>query len=152
MKIILNQDVPNLGEEGDVKVVADGYARNFLIPKKFAVPYNKNNIYNLEQKKQAIEKRKEEKRKTALGLKERLADEQVVLEMSAGEKGKLFGAVTTAMIADELAKSGISVDKKKIDLPKAGVKTIGNYTVSIKLYGGNTADLKLEVKAAEQEA
>lgn len=151
MKIILNQDVANLGEEGDVKVVADGYARNYLIPQNKALPYTKNNIVILEQKKKAIEQRKEEKRKTALGLKERLAEEKITLSMSVGDKGKLFGAVTTATIADELSKLGISVDKRKIDLPSQGIKVVGNYTVTIKLYGGNTAELKLEVLAAEQD-
>jgi len=152
MKVILNQDIINLGEEGDVKVVADGYARNFLIPKKMVLPYNKNNVVILEQKKQAIERRKEEKRKNALGLKERLADENISLSMPVGEKGKLFGAVTATTIADELAKNGITVDKRKIDLPGQGIKVIGNYVVTVKLYGGNTADLKVEVKATEQDA
>ena len=151
MKVILNQDIANLGEQGDVKVVADGYARNFLIPKKMAVPYTRANITNLEQKKLIIEKNREEKRKNALGIKERLQEEKLTLAMPAGEKGKLFGAVTSSNIADELAKLGIAVDKKKIDIPSPGIKTIGNYVVKIKLYGGNSADLKIDVEAAEKE-
>jgi large subunit ribosomal protein L9 len=152
MKIILNQDIANLGEEGDVKVVADGYARNFLIPKKMAVPYNKVNLTIFEQKKMAIEKRKEEKRKDALGLKDRLVSEEVVLTMPAGEKGKLFGAVTASTIVEELTKMGLSVEKKRVEVPENSIKLVGTYTVKIKLYGGEVADLKVTVNAAEKAA
>jgi len=152
MKIILNQDIANLGEEGDVKVVADGYARNFLIPKKMAVPYNKVNLTIFEQKKMAIEKRKEEKRKDALGLKDRLVSEELVLTMPAGEKGKLFGAVTASTIVEELTKMGLSVEKKRIEIPENSIKLVGTYTVKVKLYGGEVADLKVTVNAAEKAA
>lgn len=152
MKIILSQDVANLGEEGDVKVVADGYARNFLIPKGMAVVCTKQNLNNLEQKKAAIDKRKDEKKKAALGLKERLAGENIEIIMPVGEKGRLFGAVTSQTIIDELAKLGISLEKKKVEVPEHAIKMVGNYTVKIKLYGGESADLKVEVKGAEKEA
>jgi len=148
MKVILYKDQPNLGEEGDIKVVADGYARNYLIPKKIAVAFTKANQNSLEQKKAAIEKRKDEKRKNALSLKERLVEENITIKMPAGEKGRLFGSVTPSMIADEFQKSGISVEKKKIEITQP-VKTVGNYTVLVKLYGGETADVKLVVEAAE---
>ena len=118
MKIILNQDIVNLGEEGDIKVVTDGYARNFLFPKKMAVPYNKQNLNMFGQKKLAIEKRKEEKRKEAMGLKERLASEVISVTMPAGEKGKLFGAVTSSTIVEELVKIGLKVEKKRIEIPE----------------------------------
>jgi large subunit ribosomal protein L9 len=151
MKIILNKDVINLGEEGDVKIVADGYARNFLIPQKMALPFTKGNVKNLEQKKNAIEQRKEEKQKGALSLKERLTEEAITLSMSVGEKGKLFGAVTPATIVEELAKNGINVDKRKVELPGQGIKVVGEYIVNIKLYGGKNAELKINVKPLEQE-
>ena len=146
MKIILNQDISNLGEEGDVKVVADGYARNFLIPKKLAVPYNKANLNMFEQKKVAIEKRKEAKRKDAMGVKERLAGEELVISMPAGDKGKLFGAVTAATIVEELGKMGLTIVKKNVDIPAHSIKVTGTSTVIIKLYGGETAELKVTVK------
>ncbi len=150
MKIILNQDIANLGEEGDIKVVADGYARNFLFPKKMAVPYNKQNLNMFEQKKLAIEKRKEEKRKDAMSTKEKLAAQEIVITMPAGEKGKLFGAVTASTLVEELTKVGVSVEKKNIDIPENSIKLVGTYTVKVKLYGGELADLKVTVNAAEQ--
>ncbi len=151
MKIILNQDISNLGEEGDVKVVADGYARNFLIPKQLAVPYNKANLNMFEQKKVAIEKRKEAKRKDAMGVKERLSSEALVISMPAGDKGKLFGAVTSATIVEELGKMGIVVLKKNIEIPGNSIKVVGNSTVTLKLYGGETAELKITVKGEHVE-
>ena len=151
MKIILNQDISNLGEEGDVKVVADGYARNFLIPQKMAVPYNKANLNMFEQKKVAIEKRKDEKRKDAMGIKERLTGEELVISMPAGAKGKLFGAVTPATIVDELGKMGITVEKKKVEIPGNSLKVTGTYTVAVKLYGGEVADLKVTVNGIVPE-
>ncbi|MDC7232347.1 MAG: 50S ribosomal protein L9 [Spirochaetales bacterium] len=151
MKIILNQDISNLGEEGDVKVVADGYARNFLIPKNMAVPYNKANLNMFEQKKVAIEKRKEEKRKDAMGVKERLSKESLTIAMPAGEKGKLFGAVTPATIVEELGKLGVFVEKKKIEIAGNSIKVTGTSTVKVKLYGGETADLKVTVEGIQVE-
>ncbi len=151
MKIILNQDISNLGEEGDVRVVADGYARNFLIPKKMAVPYNKANLNMFEQKKVAIEKRKEVKRKDAMSVKERLAGEELVISMPAGDKGKLFGAVTPATIVEELGKMGITVEKKKVEIPGNSLKLTGTSTVVIKLYGGEAAELKVTVKGIVPE-
>ncbi|MBN2626997.1 MAG: 50S ribosomal protein L9 [Spirochaetales bacterium] len=151
MKIILSQDVANLGEEGDVRVVADGYARNFLIPKGMAVLCTRENLNNLEQKTAAIEKRKDEKKKAALGLKDRLAGENLEIAMPVGEKGKLFGAVTAQSIVDELNKIGIAIEKKKIDVPEHAIKVVGSYIVKVKLYGGEFADLKVEVKGLEKE-
>ena len=148
MKIILNTDVLNLGEEGDVKIVANGYARNFLIPKKLAMPYNKKNQIMLESKKAIIEKKKEEKRQAALGLKERLEETEILIKMPAGESGKLFGSVNPAMISDELVKSGFTIEKKKIDIPDKHIRTVGDFKVSIKLYAQETAALKVKVEAA----
>ena len=151
MKIILSQDVSNLGEEGDVKVVANGYGRNFLIPKGMAVICTKENLNNLKQKTAAIDKRKDEKTKAALGLKERLSGENLEISMPVGENGKLFGAVTSQTIIDELNKLGISVEKKKIEVPDHAIKAIGSYVVNVKLYGGESADLKVDVKGLEKE-
>ncbi len=151
MKIILTQDLSNLGEEGDIKVVANGYARNYLIPRKMAVPYNKASLNMFEQKKQAIEKKKEAKRKDAMGIRERLSSEELVIAMPAGEKGKLFGAVTSATIAEELAKLGITVEKKKVEIPGNSIKMVGTSTVTIRLYGGEAASLKVSVTALKPE-
>lgn len=149
MRVILKQDLSNLGEEGDVKVVADGYGRNYLIPKGIAVPYNKANVEVFNQKKNAIESRKEAKRKDALSLKEKLSGEELKFSMPVGEKGKLFGAITNASIVEELAKFGIVVERKKIEIPDNSIKSVGNYTVKVKLYGGEIAEIKVSVEASE---
>ncbi len=93
MKVILNQDVVGLGEEGDIKEVASGYARNYLLPRKLAVLHSKENLANLERRRTAIETRKQEKRVEAQSLKERLEAEEVRIVAPAGENGKLFGSV-----------------------------------------------------------
>lgn len=152
MKVILKQDLPNLGEEGDICEVKDGYARNFLIPRNLVMFYNKQNLAILEGKKKAIEQHKEEKRKRAMGLKERLETEAMELRMPAGENGKLFGAVTSAVIAEKLAKDDINIERKRIDIPDNTIKTVGNYTVTIHLYEGNEAELKVSVVPAGKES
>ncbi len=151
MKVILNQDVYNLGEEGDVCEVANGYARNYLIPQGFAVLYNKQNAAVFESRKAAIEKRKEEKRKASLSLKEKIEAQEIVLKVPSGEKGKLFGSVTNANIADALKSLGITVERKKIELPEHTLKALGTYTAKIKLYGDETAELKVVVKSDKEE-
>ncbi len=152
MKIILNEDVYNLGEEGDVCVVADGYARNYLIPQGLAVLCNKQSLSMFEHKKEAIEKRKEEKRKEALGLKEKLEGLTLTIKMPAGETGKLFGSVTNAVIADALEKEGVTVEKKKIDVPTSNIKMIGKYTVLVKLYSGELAKIEIIVESVDGKA
>ncbi len=151
-KVILNQDVYNLGEEGDVREVTRGYARNFLIPKKLAVPFNRENIAVFESRRDAIDKRKEDKRKEALGLKESLEGAVVVLSMTAGESGKLFGSVTGTMVAEELKKMGIQVEKKKIEVPSNTIKNVGEYSIRIKLYENEVAEVKLVVKDVNAKA
>jgi large subunit ribosomal protein L9 len=150
MKVILNQDVLNLGEEGDVRDVANGYARNYLFPKRLAVPYNGENLRILESRRTAIESRKEEKRKTASGLKERLEAEQIKFSMSAGENGKLFGSVTSSLIGEELDKLGYDIDRRRIDIPEGHIRFTGEYTVRIKLYGQQEARVKVSVDRLEK--
>jgi len=145
MKIILNKDVYNLGEEGDVCDVARGYARNYLFPKELALAYTKENIARIENRRSAIEKRKEDKRQNALSLKDRLEGKEIVLRMNAGQGGKLFGSVTNAMIADELQKEGIEVERKKIEVASHQIKMVGTYPVRVKLYENNDAQLKIKV-------
>jgi len=145
MKIILNADVYNLGEEGDICDVARGYARNYLFPRNLAVNYSSQNIAILEGRKAAIEKRKEEKRRSALSLKERLDGKEIVIKMNAGNSGRLFGSVTNTMIAEELQKEGFEIEKKKIEVTSHSIKMVGTYPVRIKLYESNEAEIKLKV-------
>jgi large subunit ribosomal protein L9 len=150
MKIILNKDVSTLGEEGDVCVVKDGYARNFLIPKELAVPYNKGSVNAFASKKDAIEKRKALKKEEARGLKEKLEGVSLTIKMPAGDTGKLFGSVTNQTVAEELSKAGFNVERKKIEVPDNNIKAIGNYTVHVKLYGNEDATIKLVIEKAEK--
>lgn len=150
MKVILNQDVTNLGEEGDVKSVAAGYGRNYLIPKGMAVPYTKKYINIFAQKKDLLVKKKEEKKQQALGLKEKIESHAgLSIAMPAGESGKLFGSVNNSVIADALAKEGITVEKKKIEVPEQNIKMIGSYNIKVKLYGNQAAVLKVTVAASD---
>jgi large subunit ribosomal protein L9 len=152
MKIILNQDVTGLGEEGDVREVAAGYARNYLIPRKLAVGYSRESLQQLESRRAGIEKRKEDKRREAMSLKERLEAEQLQFAMPAGENGKLFGSVNNAMVVQELEKRGYTVEKKRVEVPDHHIRQTGNYTVKVKLYGNEEAQVKVTVEGtAAQE-
>lgn len=148
MKIILYKDVPNLGEEGDVKTVANGYARNFLIPKKFAVRYTRETEIELGQKQQAIARRKNEKSNAAADVKTRIEAMAMDLALPAGDKGKLFGSVTSTAVVDYLHSQGVEIERKKVELPDGGIKLVGSHSVKIKLYGGEEALLKVIVAAA----
>lgn len=147
MKVILNVDVKSLGEEGDVKNVANGYARNFLLPRNLAVPYNEVTVAYFESKKAEIEARKEQKRKDSASLKEKLEAASLEIAMPAAANGKLYGAVTTHIVADVLAKAGFDIERKRIDMPGAAIKSVGNYKVTIKLYEAQTAEIHINVIA-----
>jgi len=146
MKVILNSDVANLGEEGDILDVANGYARNYLLPQGLVLEYNTRNLARLEERREAIEQRKSAKRTEAMGVKERLETEDLVITMTAGRNGKLFGSVTSATIADQLSAKGVDVERKKIEVPDKSIKATGNYKVRIRLYGGAEAILTVRVE------
>jgi len=152
MKVILMNDVANLGEEGDILNVSPGYARNFLLPGKVVTLYNRQNLAILEARKVAIEKKKEEKRLAAQSEKEKLGQTVITVSMPAGENGKLFGSVSNTTISEELAKLGIQVERKKIDIPGNLIKSTGDYKIHVRLYGNESADLKLQVVAVKTDA
>ena len=158
MKIILNQDVPNLGEEGDVCVVKDGYARNYLLPTGAAVLYTKENLAVFKSRSAAIEKRKIAKRQASATLKEKLDNVSLQIVVSAGESGKLFGSVTPLMVQEELAKLGFDIERKRIEVATHSIKMTGTYSARIHLYESESSVIKLnvvseaEVKAAAKEA
>ena len=149
MKVILNQDVPSLGEIGDVKDVAPGYARNFLLPRDLAVVYNDRTVRLFEKRKAEIEAIKEQKRKASMSLKEKLEAEELSIVMPAGANGKLYGAVTNANIADELLKKGIEVDRKRIEVPGRAIKSTGNYRVLVRLYEKDEAVIRVAIIGQE---
>lgn len=152
MKIILKQDIVNLGEEGDIKLVKDGYARNFLIPKKMAALYSLASLNELEKKREAIAKRKEEKRKEARSYREKIEAEELTFKVAAGEKRRLFGAITNAHIVEELAKKGIKIERKKVEITDSIIKILGTHNVRVKLYGDEVAVLKVIVESNNEKA
>lgn len=147
MKVILNKDLNPLGEEGDVKDVAKGYARNYLFPRGIALPYTDKTVKLFEARKEEIETRKAEKRKNAAGIKERLEALELVIAMPAGANGKLYGAVTAQSIADELTKQGFPMERKRIEVPGNNFKSVGKYKVQVKLYESAAAEVGVTVEA-----
>ena len=152
MKVILNVDVKSLGEEGDVKNVANGYARNFLLPRNLAVPYNEATVAYFESRKAEIEARKEQKRKDSASLKDKLEAANVEVVMPAGANGKLYGAVSAHVIAEALAKLGFDIERKRIELPGSAIKSVGTFKIIIKLYEAQTAEIHVVVKAQNIES
>jgi large subunit ribosomal protein L9 len=146
MKVILNKDLAPLGEEGDVKDVAKGYARNYLFPRGIALPYTESTIKLFESRREEIEARKESKRQDAMGLKEKLESLELTLVMPAGANGKLYGAVTSQTVADELAKQGFRIERKRIELAGTGFKSVGKYKAVVKLYENSAAEITLNVE------
>ena len=149
MKVILNEDVKHLGEEGDVKNVATGYARNYLLPRNLVVVYNETTAAMFEARKAEIEARKEIKRQNAKSLKEKLEAAEISIEMPAGSNGKLYGAVTASVIAEALGKLGFEIERKRIEIPGLTIKSVGNYHATVKLYEAAVAEIKVSVKAQE---
>ena len=149
MKVILNKDLSTLGEEGDVKDVARGYARNYLFPRGIALPYTPKTVKLFEARKEEIEAKKAQKRNDALGLKERLENLELTLTMPAGANGKLYGAVTTQTVSDELVKHGFQIERKRIDLAGTGIKNAGKYKALIKLYENSQAEIQLTIIGQE---
>ena len=151
MKVILNVDVKSLGEEGDVKNVANGYARNFLLPRNLAVPYNEATVAIFEGRKAEIEARKEQKRKDSASLKEKLEASAIELTMPAAANGKLYAAVTANVVAEALAKLGFEIERKRIEIPGSTIKSVGNFKATIKLYEAQVAEVHVAVKAQPVE-
>lgn len=145
MKVVLNQDVKGIGKKLQIVEVSEGYARNFLIPKKMASIADNKSVNEAKSKSEAIKFKKDTERQEALELKEKI--EKIYLEFreKQGSGGKLFGSVTEKEISDRLKeKFNVDINKKKISLNTA-VKNLGTYTASIKLYEGVVAKLKIVV-------
>jgi len=147
MKVILNQDVKHLGEEGDIKDVANGYARNYLFPRNLALPCNDVTIAHFESRKAEIEAKKAAKRADAASIREKLQATVINLVMPAGANGKLYGAVTNQTIADELRKLGFEIERKRVEVPGLTFKSVGKYHVVVHLYESASADVQVIVEA-----
>lgn len=151
MKVILNDDVKHLGEMGDVKNVANGYARNYLFPRGLAVPCTPEAEAYFETKKEEIEARKEQKRKDSASLKDKLEGLEVVLTMPAGSNGKLYGAVTNLTVAEYYSANGFEIERKKIEIPGLTIKNTGSCNAKVHLYESTVAEVKITVKAQETD-
>ena len=150
MKVILKQDMDELGLEGDVVDVAAGYARNYLIPQRMALEASVQNIKSFEQQKKKIEARRLKAKEQAEKLKERLEATTISLSQKAGEEGKLYGSVTSMDIASGLEKEGIVIDRKKILLEKP-IKSLGEFEVQVRVYPEVTGKIKVLVSPQAEE-
>ncbi|KGP73203.1 50S ribosomal protein L9 [Pontibacillus yanchengensis] len=145
MKVIFNQDVKGKGKKGEVKDVSEGYARNYLLKHNLAVEATKGNLKALDAKKKKEEEREQEEVDEAKRLKETLADMTVELQAKSGDKGSLFGSITSKHIADELNKThGIKIDKRKIEMDSP-IRTLGYTNVPVKLHQDVTGTIKVHV-------
>ncbi|TAL36564.1 MAG: 50S ribosomal protein L9 [Spirochaetes bacterium] len=144
MKVILQKDIPSLGEAGDIKDVSEGYARNFLLPKKMVILANDSSQKAIEHQKKLIKIKKDKRKKQSEKLVEALTALEIKIGAQVGEEEKLFGSVTTMDIARKLKELGHVVDKRKILLEEPIRKT-GDYEVSIKLEEGMIAKIKVSV-------
>lgn len=147
MEIILTQDVKALGKKGDIVKVSDGYARNFIFPKKLGMEATKQNLYDLNMQKAAEEKRLKEILEEAKNQAKKLGELSIKVTIKAGEGGKTFGSVSTKEIAAALKEQhGLDIDKKKLQLGEP-IKNAGIYNVPVKLHPQVTAELKVTVEA-----
>ena len=141
MKVILRKNFEQLGKIGDLVDVKDGYARNFLIPRDVAYAANKGNIRALEEEKKQMAKKLAKELQEAEALSAELEKVSVTIPVKVGEEDKIFGTVTTQMIADSLKEKGYDIDKRKIDIPEA-IKALGIYSINVKLHTSVTAVVK----------
>lgn len=145
MKVILLQDVKSLGKKGEIVEVSDGYARNFVLPKKLGAEANSKNMNDLKLQKANAEKIAKEQLEAAQELAKVLETKEVIVKMKSGEGGKTFGSISSKEIAEEAKKQcGLELDKKKIQLPEA-IKSLGVYEVGVKLHTKVTGKLKVKV-------
>ena len=148
MKVILTQDVRGQGKRGQMIEVSDGYARNFLLPRKLAQEATADNINTMRMNDKATQERQAKERAEALELRNRMKDMTVVVTSKGGGAGRLFGSVTNTEVSEALAKqAGVQLDKRKIILDEP-IKSVGVYTVKCKLGYEINAELKIEVKEA----
>ncbi|MBR6028895.1 MAG: 50S ribosomal protein L9 [Clostridia bacterium] len=150
MKVILLQDVPGSGKRDDIVNVSDGYARNFLFPKKLAVEATAGAAKEIERKRAAQARIEAENKAAAAAKAAELKGKIIVLPVKCGEKGRLYGSITSADVVGELERQhGVKVDKKKLEIAET-VKQVGDYAVTVRLYSGISAVMTLHVVPAEK--
>lgn len=151
MKIILKQDVENVGRKGDIVSVTPGFGRNYLLPKKLALEVTPSNLKMIEIERQALKKKVEKERQSFQDVIRRLNEVTLTFTRKAGEKDLIFGSVSASDIKDALDKLGFEVEKKKISLDEP-IKRLGNYTVPVKVFHDDKAAVRVEVRKEETPA
>lgn len=147
MKVILLSDIKGVGKKDQIINANDGYARNYLFPRKLAVEATTGNLGNLKAKQESNQYRKDVQKEEAIKLANKLKEMTLTIKVKAGENGKIFGGVTAKEIAENLkTQYNIEIDKKKINLSET-IKTLGSQVVDIKLYEGVIGRIKVEVKS-----
>jgi large subunit ribosomal protein L9 len=144
LQVILQSDVPNLGASGELVKVRPGFARNFLLPRKLAVPATTAQVNRLNHEKAVALARADKNKKEAQALAEKIGTLKIVLARSVGEDDKLFGSVTTKEIENEVKKTGVAIDRKKMHLAEP-LKALGTFEIPVRLMADVTATLKVEV-------
>ena len=146
MKVVLLKDVKNMGKRDDILTVSDGYARNFLFPQKLAMEATPGTLKEIERKRAAQDAREAELKAEAQAKAELLKNKVIVLEVKCGDKGRLYGSVTSAEVAEALEQQhGIKADKRKIDIGDP-IRETGIREISVWLYSGITTKMKLDVQ------
>lgn len=148
MKVILKRDVKGLGHEGDLKDVKDGYARNFLLPSGAAVIADKGAVANWERHREQREERERAHRAEAEATAERLRELKLEIPVKAGERGRLFGAVTSHQVADAISRSGVDIDRHALHL-REPIKALGDYKIDVRLMPGVEATVSVSVVPVE---
>lgn len=149
MEVILREHIDNLGRRGDVVKVANGYARNYLLPRKLALAVNESNKRQIERERKVFEAREAEEKQQAEALAQRLATVDIEIARRVGENDTLYGSVTSADIAHALEAKGFAIDRRKIVLPDP-IKAIGEHPVPLKIHREVTAQLQVKVVAEGQ--
>jgi len=144
MEVILREHVDNLGKRGEIVKVADGYARNYLLPRKLALPATDGNRKHVERERKIVEARESQEKAQAEAIAARLAAVEITIARRVGETDQLYGSVTSADIADFLKEKGFELDRRKLILPEP-IKAIGDHEVPLKLHREVTVPLKVHV-------
>lgn len=151
MKVILKQDVENVGRKGDILNVAPGFGRNYLLPRKLALAVTSSNVKMIEMEQAVLRKKVEQERSSFQGLIQRLNKVTLMFFRKAGEKDHFFGSVSASDIKDQLDQLGFDIDKKKIVLDEP-LKRLGNYSIPIKVFQDDRAEIKVQVVKEEDDA
>jgi len=144
MQVILTQDIPGVGKKGEIKNIAEGYARNFLLPKGLGLLATATNLKKLQEEKKRIAALAQREKETAIEFSQKLKNVSITITRKSGEENKIFGSVTREDIVEALSKKGLSIDKKMVIIPHP-IKLLGVYTIPIKFHKEVEAQISLRV-------